>query len=228
MVGKIFFTLLASYLIGSIPVGFLLVKLIKGVDVRTVGSGRVGTTNTVRAAGPIAGVLTALLDGGKGLLVAYLAHLAAPASTWLKVFAVILAVIGQIFSIFLAERTEQGKIRLRGGAGGATTMGGAIALWPVSLVVILPLVLVVYFGIGYASITTISIALFSLIFFTYNALAGLGPWPYLLYGLVTLGIVLYTLQPNLERLKNGTERAVGFRAFLQKRWERTLSSEDNK
>jgi glycerol-3-phosphate acyltransferase PlsY len=142
--------------------------------------------------------------------------------------AVILAVVGQIFSVFLAERAENGKIRLRGGAGGATTMGGAIALWPVSLVVILPLVLVVYFGIGYASITTISIAFFSLIFFTYNAVAGFGPWPYLLYGLVTLGIVLYTLQPNLERLKNGTERAVGIRAFLQKRWERTLSSEDNK
>jgi hypothetical protein len=40
--------------------------------------------------------------------------------------------------------------------------------------------------------------------------------------------VLYTLKPNLERLKNGTERAVGIRAFLQKRWERTLSSEDTK
>lgn len=228
MFGKVFITLLASYLIGSIPVGYLLVRLIKGVDVRTVGSGRVGTTNTVRAAGPIAGVLTALLDAGKGILVAYLAHLVMPESVWLKVLAVILAVVGQIFSVFLAERTENGKIRLRGGAGGATTMGGAIALWPVSLVVILPLVLVVYFGIGYASITTISIALFSLIFFTYNALAGFGPWPYLLYGLVTLGIVLYTLQPNLERLKNGTERAVGIRAFLQKRWERTLSSEDTK
>lgn len=227
MVGKIFFTLLTSYLIGSIPVGFLLVKLIKGVDVRTVGSGRVGTTNTVRAAGPIAGVLTALLDGGKGLLVAYLAHLAAPTSTWLKVFAVILAVVGQIFSIFLAERTEQGKIRLRGGAGGATTMGGAIALWPVSLVVILPMVLLVYFGIGYASITTISIALFSLIFFAYNAISGMGPWEYLLYGLVTLGVVLFTLRPNLERLKNGTERAVGFRAYLQKRWEQ-FSAEQTK
>ena len=228
MIGRVFFTLLASYLIGSIPVGYLLVRLIKGVDVRTVGSGRVGTTNTVRAAGPIAGVLTALLDAGKGILVAYLAYLAMPGSVWLKVLAVILAVVGQIFSVFLAERTENGKIRLRGGAGGATTMGGAIALWPVSLVVILPLVLVVYFGIGYASITTISIAFFSLIFFTYNALTGFGPWPYLLYGLVTLGIVLYTLKPNLERLKNGTERAVGIRAFLQKRWERTLSSEDTK
>lgn len=225
---KVFFTLLAAYLIGSIPVGFLLVKLIKGVDVRTVGSGRVGTTNTVRAAGPIAGVLTALLDAGKGILVAFLAHLALPESVWLKVIVVILAVVGQIFSIFLAERGENGKIRLRGGAGGATTMGGAIALWPVSLVVILPLVLLVYFGIGYASLTTISIALFSLIFFTYNAISGFGPWPYLLYGLATLGIVLYTLKPNLERLKNGTERAVGLRAFFKKRWEQTLSSDESK
>jgi glycerol-3-phosphate acyltransferase PlsY len=202
--------------------------LIKGVDVRSIGSGRVGTTNTVRAAGPVAGVFTALLDAGKGLLVAYLAHLALPSSIWLKVLAVVLAVVGQIFSIFLADKNAEGKICLHGGAGGATTMGGAIALWPVSLLIILPLVLLVYFGIGYASITTISIALFSLIFFAYNAISGMGPWEYLFYGLATLGIVLYTLKPNLERLKNGTERAVGIRAFLQKRWERGLTADQSK
>ncbi len=228
MFGKVIMTLLAAYLIGAIPVGFLIVKLIKGVDVRTVGSGRVGTTNTVRAAGPIAGVVTALLDAGKGILVAFLAHQVMPESIWLKVLAVVLAVVGQIFSIFLAEKTEQGRIRLHGGAGGATTMGGLIALWPVSLVIILPLVLLVYFGIGYASITTISIALFSLVFFTYNAISGFGPWEYLFFGLATLAIVLYTLRPNLERLKNGTERAVGIRAYLQKRWEQTLNVDQSK
>lgn len=228
MVGKALLVLISAYLIGSIPVGYLIVKLIKGVDVRTIGSGRVGTTNTVRAAGPVAGVLTALLDAGKGILVAFLAHLLLPTSLWVKVFAVILAVVGQIFSIFLVERNSKGKIRLRGGAGGATTMGGAIALWPLSLVIILPLVLLVYIGVGYASVTTISIAFFSLIFFSYNAISGFGPWEYLTYGLVTLCIVLFTLRPNLERLKNGTERAVGIRALLQKRWQRTMSADQSK
>jgi glycerol-3-phosphate acyltransferase PlsY len=217
MVGKVVLVLLTAYLIGSIPVGYLVVRLIKGIDVRSIGSGRVGTTNTVRAAGPLAGVITALMDCGKGILVAFLAHLLIPSSIWVKVAAVILAVVGQVFSIFLIEKTSLGRLRFRGGAGGATTLGGAIALWPVSLIVIVPLVLIVYFGVGYASLTTISIAFFSLVIFGYNAALGLGPWEYIAYGAATLIIVIYTLQPNLQRLKNGTERVVGMRALMQKR-----------
>lgn len=219
MTGNIILALIVSYLIGSIPVGYIIVRIVKGIDVRSIGSGRVGTTNTVRAAGPFAGIFTALLDTGKGILVAYIAHLLVPSSIWVKVIAVILAVVGQIFSVFLIEKTSHGRIRLHGGAGGATTLGGAIALWPVSLIVILPLVLIVYFGIGYASLTTISIAFFSLVLFGYNAAFGLGPWEYLVYGVVTLAIVIYTLLPNLQRLKNGTERAVGLRALLRKKSE---------
>jgi acyl phosphate:glycerol-3-phosphate acyltransferase len=217
MIGKILAAFIGAYLIGSIPVGYLLVRIFKGIDVRSVGSGRVGTTNTVRAAGPIAGIMTALLDFGKGILVAYLAHILVPTSIWVKVIAVILAVVGQIFSVFLVQRTKLGRIIFHGGAGGATTLGGAIALWPVSLIIILPMVLLVYFGIGYASLTTISIAFFSLVLFGYNAVFGLGPWQYLIYGFATLTLVIYTLRPNLERLKNGTERVVGLRALLQKK-----------
>lgn len=217
-----------SYLIGSIPVGYIIVKLVKGIDVRTVGSGRVGTTNTARAAGPLAGVFTSILDAGKGLLVAYLAHLIMPSSIWMKVIAVILAVIGQIFSIFLLERSENGKFRLRGGAGGATTLGGAIALWPMALVIIVPMVLLVYIGVGYASVTTISIAFISLVIFFFNAVSGVGPWQYLLYGTVTLMVVIYTLRPNLQRLMNGTERTVGLRAYFQKRSQRSISTDNSK
>jgi glycerol-3-phosphate acyltransferase PlsY len=223
MFGKKLMVLISAYLIGSIPVGYLIVRIFKGVDVRSIGSGRVGTTNTVRAAGPFAGIFTAILDFGKGILVAYLAHILFPSSIWVKVIAVILAVVGQIFSIFLVERSTAGKLLFRGGAGGATTLGGAIALWPVSIIVILPIILIVYFGIGYASLTTISIAFFSLVIFSYNAVVGLGPWEYLLYGAATLLIVLYTLKPNLERLKNGTERVVGLRALLRKKGQQDSS-----
>ena len=228
MVIKIFAIVIISYLIGAIPVGYLIVRIFKGIDVRKIGSGRVGTTNTARAAGPWAGVLTAILDASKGILVAFLAHLILPTSIWMKVLAVILAVVGQIFSIFLIEHTDEGKIRLRGGAGGATTLGGAVALWPVGLIIILPLVLLVYLGVGYASVTTISIAFVSLVIFLYNAIQGLGPWEYLAYVAATLAIVLYTLRPNLERLMNGTERTVGLRAYLQKRAQQTAASDQSK
>jgi glycerol-3-phosphate acyltransferase PlsY len=216
-----------SYLIGSIPVGYLIVKIFKGIDLRTVASGRVGTTNAVRAAGPLAGLFTALLDAGKGILVAYLAYLILPSSIWMKVIAVILAVVGQIFSIFLIEHSLDGKIHLRGGAGGATTFGGAVALWPVSLLVIFPFVLLVYLGVGYASLTTISIAFFSLVIFLFNAIQGVGPWQNLAFSVAALAIVIYTLRPNLQRLMNGTERTVGLRAYFQKKAQHSIKPADN-
>lgn len=209
--------LVVSYLIGSIPVGWIIVKLFKGTDVREVGSGRVGGTNVMRAAGFIAGLLTAAADAGKGILAGYIASILLPGNLWVKLFAVILAVVGQIFSIFLVEKNEQGKLVFKGGAGGSTTLGGAIALVPYSWVIILPLIVLVYIGIGYASITTISIAFFSLILFGYQAAAGLGPWQFVIYGAITLIIVLYALRPNLKRLAEGTERAVGLRAYFEKK-----------
>ncbi len=209
--------LVASYLIGSIPIGWVIVRLFKGKDVRNIGSGRVGGTNVMRAAGFFAGLLTALFDAGKGLLAGYIASVMMPDNMWVKIFAVILAVVGQIFSIFLIEKNAEGKLTLRGGAGGSTTLGGAIALVPYSWVIIVPLIVLVYVGIGYASVTTISIAFFSLILFGYQAAAGFGPWQFVIYGAATLVIVMYALRPNLKRLAEGTERAVGLRAYFQKK-----------
>jgi glycerol-3-phosphate acyltransferase PlsY len=224
MVFTIVVVLVSAYLIGSIPIGWVIVKIFNGRDVRKIGSGRVGGTNVMRAAGFIAGLLTSAFDAGKGILVGFIASLMIPESLWVKIVAVTLAVVGQIFSVFLIEKHTNGKLVLKGGAGGSTTLGGAIALWPYSWVVILPLIILVYVGIGYASVTTISIAFFSLILFVYRAAAGFGPWEFGFYGLCTLVIVLYALRPNLKRLKEGTERAVGLRAYFKKKLEGTSKS----
>lgn len=217
MVFKYMIVILGAYLIGAIPIGWIIVRLFKGTDVRTVGSGRVGGTNVMRAAGFLAGLLTSIADAGKGILVGYIASVLLPDSLWVKIVAVILAVVGQIFSIFLIEKDADGRLRLRGGAGGSTTLGGAIALVPYSWMIILPLIVLVYIGVGYASVTTISIAFFSLILFGYQAAAGLGPWEFVIYGASTLLIVLFALRPNLKRLAEGTERAVGLRAYFEKK-----------
>lgn len=223
MVLKVLTVLVLSYLIGSIPIGWLIVKIFKGTDVRSLGSGRVGGTNVMRAAGFFAGLLTSVGDAGKGILAGFIATTILPSSIWVKIFAVILAVVGQIFSVFLMEKTTGGKWMLRGGAGGSTTLGGAIALVPYSWMIILPLIVLVYIGIGYASVTTISIAFFSLILFGYEAAAGLGPWEFVFYGAATLIIVLYALRPNLKRLAEGTERAVGLRALFEKKFKQNQS-----
>jgi glycerol-3-phosphate acyltransferase PlsY len=223
MVLKILLLLVASYLIGSIPVGLFVVRLFTGKDVRQVGSGRVGGTNAMRAAGLLAGVLTAALDAGKAILAGYLSSLIIPGSIWVKVAAVVVAVLGQVYSVFLVDRNAENKLVFHGGAGGATTLGGAIALFPASWIVILPLVVLVFIIIGYASVTTISIALFSLILFLIRAINGQGPWQFVANGGIALIIVLFALRPNLKRLREGTERVVGLRAYFQKKKENQLS-----
>lgn len=209
-----FLAVALSYLVGSFPFGLLIVKLATGRDVRFIGSGRTGGTNVMRAAGFLAGFFTALLDIFKGyaskLFVDWLIPDAPPI---VRVVAAAFAIWGSIHSIFLIEKKENGRIHLRGGAGGATTAGAAMALFANAWMYILPVGVLVFLFIGYASVTTISIALTSLVIFSIRALQGDSPWEYVIFGVLALFEVLYALRPNLVRLKNGSERMVGLRAY---------------
>ncbi len=214
--GFVIFTL--AYLAGSIPFGYFVVRIINGRDVRMVESGRTGGTNAFRAAGLLAGFLTALLDVLKGVASGWLVAWLAPGNIWYQVVAAVLVVIGHNYSIFLAEQDPvSGHFRLRGGAGGAPALGGSIALWPQSGLVILPLAVFVFLFIGYASVTTISITIISTMFFAYRALTGFSPWAYVVYGIIATVIVIWALRPNLDRLRQGKERVVGLRAYLLKK-----------
>ncbi|MBI3403983.1 MAG: glycerol-3-phosphate 1-O-acyltransferase PlsY [Acidobacteria bacterium] len=109
----------AAYLLGSIPFGFLIVKLREGRDVRTAGSGNIGATNVARSAGPVAGVLTLLLDTAKGFAAVWLARvLAGDNIEWIAAAAVV-AVAGHMFPIWL---------KFKGGKGVATGLGAFIYL----------------------------------------------------------------------------------------------------
>ncbi|NPV57774.1 MAG: acyl-phosphate glycerol 3-phosphate acyltransferase, partial [Anaerolineae bacterium] len=81
----VFVIALAAYLIGSIPFGWVFVKLINGRDVRFFASGRTGGTNAMRAAGPVAGILTGLMDILKGMAAGWMAEALAPGVPILKV-----------------------------------------------------------------------------------------------------------------------------------------------
>ncbi|NPV56808.1 MAG: hypothetical protein HPY76_09105, partial [Anaerolineae bacterium] len=111
----------------------------------------------------------------------------------------------------------ENRLVFRGGAGGATALGGAMALWFPSLYYIFPIGAAIFFFAGYASLTTISISLLSLVIFTIRAIQGVGPWEYVLYGLLSLLIVLWALRPNLKRLAEGTERLTGLRGHLHRK-----------
>jgi glycerol-3-phosphate acyltransferase PlsY len=202
--------LILAYILGSIPFGLLIVRWRTGKDIRVVESGRTGGTNAMRAAGFSAGLLTAILDVLKGASAVWLAR-AAGASDWMTVLAPIAAIIGHNYSIFLVERRE-GRIHLRGGAGGGPTVGGAFGLWPLSIFIIVPLGFAVWYGIGFASVATMSIALLAIIVFLVRAIMGLSPWVYVLFGVLAEILLVWALRPNIKRLREGTERLHGWRA----------------
>lgn len=208
--------LILSYILGSIPFGLLIVKLGTGKDIRAVASGRTGGTNAMRAAGLWAGLGTAVFDVLKGAGSVWLAAALVPGTVWLKVFAPLMVVLGHNYSIFLTERDERGRLRLRGGAGGAPTVGGAFGIWMPSLFIILPIGGIMLFIVGYASLTTISIALVVTGIFVVRAWVFGQPWQFVAYGLIAECLSLWTLRPNIKRLIEGKERVVGLRARKKK------------
>ena len=208
-----------AYLVGSIPFGLIIVKTITGKDVREVGSGRTGGTNAMRAAGLFAGILTALGDILKGLVSGWLAGSLMPGNDLVKVAALLLAIVGHNYSIFLIKRNNAGRLALEGGAGGATAFGGAVSLWSPVWMFLLPLLALVYLLIGYASVMTASVGFLCIIIFAITSAMGITPPVYILYGVGALILTLIALRPNLKRLRNGTERSVGLRRYLEKKRE---------
>ena len=199
-----------AYIFGSIPFGLLIVKLKTGKDIREVESGRTGGTNAMRAAGFWAGFATALLDILKGAVGVWVAQWLTPDSQWVHVLSPIAAILGHNYSIFLAERDANGKFRLRGGAGGAPSVGGAMGLWPASILIILPLGMLTFFTIGIASITTMAVALFAIIVFAVRALLFDGQWIDVWYGVGAEVLLVWALRPNLKKLMKGNERIVKY------------------
>lgn len=121
----------AAYLLGSIPFGFLVVKLVGAGDIRFRGSGNIGATNVAREAGALPGLATLLLDGGKGYLSVWIAARVTDGNPRWMILAALLTLVGHIFPIWL---------RFQGGRGVATGAGvflpicwqavaGALIVW---------------------------------------------------------------------------------------------------
>jgi acyl phosphate:glycerol-3-phosphate acyltransferase len=208
--------ILLAYIFGSIPFGLLIVKLTTGKDIRQVASGRTGGTNAMRAAGLGAGVFTAIMDVLKGASSVWMAEAVAPQNPWLHILAPIATIIGHNYSIFLAERNEKGRIRLRGGAGGGPTFGGAVGLWWPSIFIILPVGIILFWGVGYASITTIGVALIAIVIFSVRYSHGESAGQNIIYGIVAALLLIWALRPNIAALIQGRERFHGWRPWRKK------------
>lgn len=204
---------LIGYLCGSIPFGFLYVKAIKKTDLREVGSGRTGGTNSLRAAGLPVGVATGLSDVFKGMLGIWLTKLVFGGLvsdawlSWLLITAGIMSVVGHNWSIF---------IKFKGGAGTGPNIGWATAIWwpmfPIGLVVMIGLLL----GVGMASVASLAMAAIVPVIFIVLYLMGYASFDvtpaYWIGGLIAAAVIVWALRPNIKRIINGTERLVGPRA----------------
>ncbi len=197
---------LIGYLLGAIPFGFLFVKMTKGIDLRDVGSGRTGGTNSLRAAGLGVGFLTFLMDIVKGAAAVWVTRaimgdiLPATYLPWAEAAAGVMAVIGHNWSIFL---------KFGGGAGTGPNVGWALAVWwPVAIIACVIGGALLY-GIGMASVASLAVAALIPIIFAVRYLLDDISAAYMVGGLITAAIVTWSLRPNIKRIMAGTERLVG-------------------
>jgi acyl phosphate:glycerol-3-phosphate acyltransferase len=196
-----------GYLSGSLPWGLWTGRLLRGVDVRTLGSGNLGATNVYRSLGPALGVLTLLLDIAKGALPVWLVPQAAFAASfpggpeWCRLAVGLAAVAGHVWTCFAG---------FRGGKGAATTAGVLLALAPAAfgvfaVVFVLVVAITRFISLG----STLGALAFA------AALAFLAPGgahsPTFLLGVLLALLVVFRHRDNFRRLLRGEERRFSFR-----------------
>ncbi|MCF7912628.1 MAG: glycerol-3-phosphate 1-O-acyltransferase PlsY [Candidatus Cloacimonetes bacterium] len=195
-------SLISAYILGSIPFSYLFGKL-RGIDIRQYGSGNVGATNALRVLGTKTGVITLLLDMGKGFAAVQIARILMPGvNEGYFVLIALVAIAGHIFTMFL---------KFKGGKGVATSAGVFINLLPEACLLALVIFIVIVAVSKFVSLGSIAAALF---LFGYvlvsNILSGFSEWQYL--GVVTLvaGFIIIRHKANIGRLMSGTENKISF------------------
>lgn len=192
----------ASYLLGSIPFGILMAKLFGGRDVRKAGSGNIGATNVTRVAGPLAGILTLLLDAAKGWFAVWLAAGMMHGEAFAMVLAGFFAMLGHCFPVWL---------RFRGGKGVATAAGVFAALCPAAMLAALILFLLVVGFWRFVSLGSIAAAAaIPLLIYLLWAPHFAPPVSVTLISLAIAGLVVYQHRGNISRLARGEEPKFSF------------------
>lgn len=197
-----------SYLFGSIPFGYILVRVFQGIDVRSIGSGNIGATNVARTGGKGLAISTLLLDALKGWLPVFLVlHLPGiPASSdaqlhTLAAFSALMAVIGHMFPVWLG---------FKGGKGVATGLGVFLALAPLAVLIAVILFAAIVAFTRYVSLGSILAAAtfpVALWFLERN----LFPAPALAMCVAVALLVIIRHHQNIGRLLKGTESRFGAR-----------------
>jgi acyl phosphate:glycerol-3-phosphate acyltransferase len=188
-----------GYLVGSLPMGVIVARVTGGTDPRSVGSGRTGGTNALRAMGPRRALVVGLLDLSKGALPVLVA-IWAGATPVVGAITGVAAVLGAWRSVFL---------RFHGGRGVAAAVGGMLAISVPVVLIALPVFFGVIYVTRYVSLgSLLGTAFAALVSMVFVALGWLDPG-WLLFGVGATVIVWVAHSDNIERLRAGTERRIG-------------------
>lgn len=189
--------MLAGYLLGSVS-GSLWLGRLRGVDIRTMGSGNAGGTNAFRTQGPWFGISVGLVDVGKGLLAAWLGGLAVWGSEGGLVPALgtgAAAAAGHVWPLYHG---------FRGGKGVAVVLGVLLGLWPAGLGVLAAVLLLTLTTTGYVSLGSM-LGAASLVPAAWWLRPEADRPVWLVAAAVTAAFVVFTHRANVARLRAGTE-----------------------
>ena len=189
-----FLTASYSYLLGSVPFGYILLRIFRGQDVRQTGSGNIGATNVARSS-PVLGILTLLLDALKGAAAVAVTRALFPDQMMLAAIAALFAILGHAFPVWL---------RFRGGKGVATGLGSFLMLAPKIVLIALGIFVVMVFAFRYVSLASIvTVALFPLLAWL---LKEYGNTPVVLVFMAAASALIIAKHgSNIRRLLAGTE-----------------------
>ena len=190
MVMQIILFIVIAYLIGSISPALLVGKIFYNTDIRTMGSGNLGTTNTFRCLGKKAGVIVFVLDISKGIIATMLPSLVLGRVEYLSIFGAF-AMIGHVYPIFA---------NFKGGKAVATGSGVFIFLYPTLSLILVAIFFSTLFITGYVSLGSILICLTSIVYLSIFE-SGIDKWVMI----VMCIFVIYMHKSNIKRLLNGTE-----------------------
>ncbi|MGA2599590.1 MAG: glycerol-3-phosphate 1-O-acyltransferase PlsY [Bryobacteraceae bacterium] len=191
-------TLLAAYLIGGIPFGYIIVRLKTGRDVRSLGSGNIGATNVLRTTGRAVAVVTLLLDIAKGFCAVWLMAEASDESpVWMSA-AALAVMAGHAYPVFL---------KFRGGKAVASFIGAFLYLTPIPLLAVLLLFVVVVSATRFISLGSI-VAAGTFPFAVWLILHP--PDAVVLAALIAGGFIVIRHQANIQRIRAGSENVFSF------------------
>lgn len=190
----IYITILLSYLLGSIPVGYLIAKALKGIDVRRFGSGNIGATNVARVVSKGAGIVTLILDILKGLAAVTLVPLLAGGvrPDLVRILCALAVVAGHNWTVFL---------KFRGGKGVATTAGALIGLAPLVFISALCVWIIMFVISKYVSLASIVAGVSMPVFFVFYG----EPMSFFVLGVIIALIGIFRHKENIKRLLAGKE-----------------------